>query len=767
MRRREQRYILCRLLFTFIVTVPTFIIGIVFMSLVPSSNSSRHYLEQPVWAGDATREEWALCIMTTPVMFFGADIFHTRALKEIRALWRSQNPTPFLRRFYRFGSMNLLISAGTSVAYFSSLAVLIMDATTLRGTSGRSSDTYFDSVTFLSFFILIGRWLEAYSKAKAGDAVALLSKLRPLDAVLVEEANGEIYASTSKISVDLLEVGDVVSVPRGSSPPADGFIYQDGVYMFDESSLTGESKPVKKVNGDKVFTGSLNVSQPVKIRVTEIGGTSMLDQIVDVVRKGQSKRAPIERMADVITGYFVPVITLIAVLTWVVWLALGESGALPSRWLDVRQGGWAFWSLEFAIAVFVVACPCGIGLAAPTALYVGGGLAAKFGILVQGGGQAFQEASNLDVIVFDKTGTLTEGQMKVTEHEVFSADQDDKGEAVQYAIATALEEASTHPIAQAIVTFCKDHDSATIENADIREISGQGMVGVIQIRPSKKDAAVRYLASLGNQNLFASVAQEAQQNIFLDVAVSKHQSLGKSTAILALRALSINEAVDIDTAELASYNLRPVCLFAIADPIRPDTLACLDSLRQNHALEVHMCTGDNPTTARAIASQLGILPTHVRAGVLPQGKAEYIHELQLGSASTNHFTTSSTTTRRRKIVAFVGDGTNDTPALSAADVSIALSSGSDIAVGTASFILLNSDLHIILVLLKLARKVFRRVKLNFLWAGIYNVCLVPVAAGVFLPATHGTWRLGPVWASAAMAASSVSVVLGSLSLRWF
>ena len=781
MRHREQRSILLRLLFTFLVAIPSFIIGIVFMSLVPGSNSTRRWFEQPVWAGSVTREEWALFIMTTPVMFFGADLFHRRAFKEIRALWRRNSPTPILRRFYRFGSMNLLISAGTAVAYLSSLAVLILDATSTPNDNQGASDTYFDSVTFLSFFILIGRFLEAYSKAKTGDAVAMLTNLRPSTALLIENTEQEKGTTTTRVSTDLLEVGDIVSVPHGESPPSDGVIHQEGTFLFDESSLTGESKPAKKIIGDKVYTGSVNVSQPVMIEVTEIGGTSMLDQIVDVVRKGQSKRAPIERVADVITGYFVPIITLVAILTWIIWLALGESGALPAKWLDTRQGGWAFWSLEFAIAVFVVACPCGIGLAAPTALYVGGGLAAKSGILVQGGGEAFQEASNIDVMVFDKTGTLTEGQMKVTSFQKLDDNSKIVNVAVALIISKALEEYSTHPIAKAIVAYCeeelKESSDVRIESADIKEVPGRGMTGTFSVKQIRDHSEIggeaefdQYEVALGNEKLISEVTtnsndRDSSFDIFTSTTLQRAQSTGQSTAILAIRQVSKPvPTINLDSPAIPT-NLKPAYLFSIADPIRLSALSVLTTLRDTHKIEVHMCTGDNVHTARAVAAQLNIPPSSIRAACLPAEKADYIHSLQTPRPSP---TPPSSTQTKRRIVAFVGDGTNDTPALSASDVSIALSSGSSIALSTSSFILLNAatPLSSILHLITLSRRVFMRVKMNFAWALVYNVVLVPVAAGVLFAATGGRWRLGPVWASAAMAASSVSVVGSSLALRW-
>ncbi|KAK5940139.1 hypothetical protein PMZ80_007558 [Knufia obscura] len=740
--RKESGRILRHLLFTLVAAIPSFVIGIVFMSLVPEDDPTRLWFEEPMWAGDAMRMDWAMFILTTPVMFYGANIFHTRALKEIWSLWRPKSKVPLVRRVYRFGSMNLLISAGTSVAYFSSLAILIMAATkhTNRdemhsGMGTRHSITYFDTVTFLTLFILCGKYLQAYSKSRTGDAVAMLGKLRPSEALLIDsEANAWEEGhkpSQRSVPIDLLEIGDIVSIPHGASPPTDGIVDQEGSFLFDESSLTGESRPVKKVRGDTILTGSVNVSDPVRIQVKELGGKSMLDQIIAVVRGGQAKRAPVERFADIATSYFTPIITLIAISTWVIWLALGQSGVLPRDWLDVDQGGWPFWSVEFAIAVFVVACPCGLGLAAPTALFVGGGLAAKAGILVQGGGEAFQEASQLDAIVFDKTGTLTEGQMRVTDMLMLDEkDQDDKFQLAMH-ITRALEESSTHPIAKAIAKYCIDKMLAqggqNVDVLNVGEEPGRGMRGTFRIND------ITYEATIGNERQLVAPASS-----YLASSLSRFQSTGCSTAILSIR-------------NHQEGTFMPTAVFAISDPIRAEAPSVLHALRSQN-VAVHMCTGDNEVTARAIASQLDIPVSNIRAGVLPQDKAQYIQELQQSSSEG-----------KRKIIGFVGDGTNDTPALTAADVSIALSSGSDIALTSSSFILLNSNLTTILHLVRLAKRVFFRVKLNFAWAAVYNVSLIPVAAGVFFPIAQ--WRLSPVWAAAAMAGSSVSVVLSSLALR--
>lgn len=786
MQLRERRRFLFRLAFVLMVAIPTFIIGIVFMDLVSSDNRAHQYLSEPILGGSVSRMEWAMFFATTPVMFYGADVFHIRAMKEIQALWRPGSKVPLLRRFYRFGSMNLLISAGTSVAYIASLGVLIAGATT-KSSDAANVDTYFDSVVFLTLFILAGRALEAYSKSKAGDAVTDLGKLRPSEALLANPTSesADSDSSVQRINVDLLEVGDIVIIPHGASPPADGVVTSSGDYRFDESSLTGESRPVSKSTGDEIYSGSVNVGQQVSIKVTEVGGASMLDKIVSVVREGQSKRAPMERVADVIVAYFVPVITLIAILTFIIWLALGQSGSLPLGYLDTTLGGWTFWSLQFAIAVFVVACPCGLALAAPTALFVGVGLAAKRGILVRGGGEAFQEATRLDAIVFDKTGTLTEGgNLRVSEHEVLDS-TDSQKVAIAWTLARELEQTSNHPIAKAIVEFCKDKLSGEnkigVKSSDILEISGQGMKGTFTLSIDSETSS--YEAVIGNERLAKSVAtQTSDSQYFFENILSKYQSSGRSTAILLLRKAHspINEKdkeTGIDT--INSDPFTPLLIFATSDPIRAESAQVIAQLQKRN-IAVYMCTGDNEKTAYSVASTLGIPQTNVLANVMPAQKAEYIRKIQFSSLSSSDGEGNQTKQQGRKIVAFVGDGTNDSPALTAADVSIAMSSGSDVAISSSSFILLNSNLTTIFELVQLSRRVFNRIKLNFFWAAIYNVILVPVAAGAFYAIPDGTqsvtvaghtqhvnghWRLSPVWASLAMALSSVSVVTSSLALR--
>ena len=787
MQIHERRRTLHRLLLSFVVAIPTLLIGVIWMSLVPSSNSTRMFFEEPMWAGEVTRAEWALFILATPVMFFAADAFHLRAIKEIRALWRKGSKVPISRRIYRFGSMNLLVSAGTSVAYISSIALLIIGATTKGGNA--SGTTYFDTVVFLTFFILVGRYLEAYSKTKTGDAVSMLGRLKPQEALLIlcpairTSSEGSVAiddkfippTQTQTINADLLEIGDRVIVPRGSSPPADGTIVS-GLGQFDESSLTGESRTVKKGPGEIVFVGTVNTGNPITVEVVEIGGTSMLDQIVAVVREGQTKRAPVERVADIITGYFVPVITALAIITFFVWFALGQSGFLNPKYLNGQAGGWAFWSLQFAIAVFVVACPCGIGLAAPTALFVGGGLAARHGILVRGGGEAFQEAGTLDAIVFDKTGTLTEGgDLRVTDHEVLVGK--DKAH-IAWSIARSLEEQSSHPIARAILEFSEQQSSTSIETGSISEEPGLGVRGTFTTS-SADGTTVKYEAALGSDAFMATLRPSPPSHSYFSTrTLQRWQAEAKSIAVLAIRPHASDSG---QAAESSGWTIA--IMFATTDPIRPTALSTIRTLK-SRGLSVYMLSGDNPDTARAVASSLDIPISNVFAGVLPTQKAEKIEWLKQHAprrskpfgtvarlirrlrAGKGELEGEEKVTKKEAKIAFVGDGINDAPALLASTVSVSLSSGSSIALNSSSFILLSPSLLTIPLLLDLSTRVFRRIKFNFGWALVYNVVLVPVAAGILFRVSEEGWRLGPVWASAAMAGSSVSVVLSSLALRW-
>ncbi|KAJ7904474.1 hypothetical protein B0H14DRAFT_2328013 [Mycena olivaceomarginata] len=764
MHTLEQRHLLFRLLFTVVVAIPTFVIGIVFMSLVKDGNPTKDYLMAPMWTGNTSRSTWALFFLALPVMFYSAGLFHRRSIKEIVALWKRGSRTPIYQRFIRFGSMNLLVSMGVTVAFFASIGLLALSAQQPRQMKGDTT-TYFDSVIFLTMFLLAGRYLEAYSKGRTSDAITALTGLRPVEAQLVVPASvsdafpekptnydpekaesdtdlaGSLGVRIVKTTPDFLEVGDIIRCNTGSTPPADGTIVgpsEKSTFTFDESMLTGESMPVVKQLGDQVFLGSINRGPSVHIRVSTIGGGTMLDNIVAVVREGSTRRAPIERIADVITSYFVPVITLLAILTWLLWLILAYSGALPSNYLDTEIGGWTVWSLEFAIAVFVVACPCGIGLAAPTALLVGSGLAAKFGILARGGGEAFQEMERVDVVVFDKTGTLTVGEEPRVSDIEFVPESPLKQEII-LGIAAELESATSHPLAIAIRHYCASNGAIEQTGSSFEETAGLGI-------QAKFDAGLAIIGSQAFMENHGVVIDESTAEL-----VQSWKAEAKSVVFLA-----VSEAADSDRFDGIA------AVFAVTDPIRTEAPSVI-SWFAKQGISTWMISGDNITTASAVAKMVGIPASNVIAGVLP-------HEKMLqtsGSKRPRDFLRSLGRRPKtpRSIVAMVGDGINDAVALTVADVGIAIGSGSDVAISSASFILLSSDLRALITLCDLSRSIMKRVRLNFIWAIMYNLAALPIAAGAIYPAGH--IRLDPVWASLAMALSSVSVVCSSLALRLY
>ncbi|RYP75788.1 hypothetical protein DL769_003744 [Monosporascus sp. CRB-8-3] len=854
---RHQRDLLNRLILTTIITIPTFVVGIIYMTSVPEDDTGRIWFMEP-WRVGIGRAQFILLALSTPVFFWPAAIFHKRAMKGIVVMWRRSSETPLLQRFYRFGSMDLLISLGTGVAYLSSCAQMIAAAVE-RPKHVDESSFYFDTVVFLTLFLLLGRLIESYSKSRAGDAVDSLVKLRPTTAILVDTGDGAQTRDTI-VPVDHLEINDRVRIPHGASPPCDGVIAQ-GETKFDESSLTGESCLIKKFPGDPVYSGTVNKDSPILVQVTGAAGHSMLDKIVSIVREGQTNRAPVEKIADRLTAYFVPIITLIAIVTWVVWLALGLTGAVPGHFLEGESSGnWVAFSLRFAIAVFVVACPCGLALAAPTAIFVGGGLAAKHGILVKGGGEAFEKASRIDCVVFDKTGTLTMGgEPKVTgsmlalDHaRVFAGQRD-----TFLAALRAIEESSSHPIAKAIVSFCKSQTDRSsqpqVSVSNVEELPGKGLKATATYTSNETPDVRRGIdIAVGNEALMADLKVVIPSDVMTTLQTWKSEA--KSIALVAIQTNSLgndDSPCDSDStliskagsATTISSNYWTIAAaFSTADPVRPEAPTVVHTLREG-GIDVWMLSGDNVTTARAVANQIGIPESNVIAGVLPTEKHERIAWLQstlkVASRHQRHARSENRSrplwlwvfgrhgkakspeqeleegergrrngerqweekagrtnnadgditrhgTSRRATVAMVGDGINDAAALNTADVGVAVGSGSDVAIASAGFVMISDNLGTMVTLLDLSRAVLRRIKFNFVWAVVYNLIAVPVAAGCFYPivvkggsagTNHGGGgaemgmgeetrvRLEPEWAALAMAASSISVVLSSLALR--
>jgi Cu+-exporting ATPase len=477
--------------------------------------------------------------------------------------------------------------------------------------------------------------LETYSKSRTAESLSSLNFIRTKEAVLVEpqsedneaktgfrvlseaspiegaENNTEYRdnraARTRRISVEELDVGDTVSIAQGSSPPADSVVIA-GTSSFDESSLSGESQLVSKELGDIVYAGTVNHGQVINARVLKASGDCMIDDVVKLVREGQNRHAPIERLADKLTAYFVPIICLIAVATWLIWLSLGLSGQLPDDYLDVDQGGWYFWSLGFAIAVFVVACPCGIALAAPMALYVGTALAAREFILARGGGEAFEEGSRLDYIVFDKTGTLTKGVEPVITDEALVLTGDSASRII-FSILELLEEGSSHPLARSIVSYCRAKQSASGRCVDMKEMPGKGTKGTLDVQ------GVAFEAIVGNERFMEEHGV---------VGLPEHLELleswkkdGKSVILLAMRA---------EDSPVVGREFILAALFATADPLREEAPLVISALKRS-GIDVWMITGDNAMTAAAVASQVGIPRSRVIAGVLPTEKVSLANKL--------------------------------------------------------------------------------------------------------------------------------------------
>ncbi|KAI0996658.1 putative copper-transporting ATPase [Podosphaera aphanis] len=747
---REQHRILIRAILNLAIAIPTFIVGIVYMSLVPKENPIQIYL-MGSFKGGVGRAQWALFIMATLVYFFCADVFHKRALKEIRASWRPGSTKPILQRLCRFGSMYMLISSGTSIAYISSLAQLVVDEVH-QLTNTNNALFYFDSVVFLTLFLLIGRLIEMYTKSKTGDAVMMLGKLRPTKTTLVEFNKNELHGSSQGkkeilrvINTDLLEYGDVVKVLHGESPPCDGKILF-GQSRFDESSLTGESLLIKKRIGDDVYSGTLNKGSPVLVEVTGIANSSMLDQILGAVREGQTRRAPVELIADRLTGVFVPIITLIAVITWLFWLVMAISGSLPDGYVGSKPGEQVLWSLQFAISVFVVACPCGLALAAPTALFVGGGIAAGHGILAKGGGEGFEKASKLDAVVFDKTGTLTlGGKPEVIDLKILTQfDGETESERFVLGIVRAVELNSNHPVAKAIVSFCQGKELEEQKVDALEEIPGKGAKGFVITANEQQKVEIL----VGNELLLLD--HEITIDDGTQYTLERWKTDGKSVALVALKIQR-------------ELHWKLAAIFSVSDPIRPEASSVIETLK-NRGVGVWMLSGDNKTTANAVGLQVGIPTNNIIAGVLPTQKAEKIQYLQRTLKARDG---QNEYTQKRALIAMVGDGINDSPALTTADVGIAIGSGSDIAISSADFVLMSSNLKTLVTLLELSQVVFRRIKYNFGWALIYNMVALPIAAGVLYPIVQSGAhvRLDPVWASLAMATSSISVICSSLLLR--
>ncbi len=609
----------------------------------------------PEWFGISI-SPYVLLLLTIPVQFWAGWGFY-------QATWSGLKN--------RAASMDTLIAIGTSAAFGYSLLSFFYP-----------TPMYFDTAAVIIALILLGRYLEAEARAHTSDAIKKLLHLQAKTARVIREGK-EV-----DVPIEEVKMGDIIRVKPGEKIPVDGKI-TDGTSSIDESMVTGESIPVDKKNGDLVIGSTINKTGTFLFLATKVGQDTMLAQIVALVASAQSSRAPIARLADSISSYFVPIVLMLAVATFVIWY-------------DAGSFAQAFTNM---IAVLIIACPCALGLATPTAIMVGMGKGAEHGILIKDA-EALEIAHKTKIAVFDKTGTLTRGEPKVTDT-IFLDDT----MLVKEAIA-ALEKNSEHPLSKAIVDHFNGLRDLPVK--DFSAIEGFGVKGTV--------SGLSIL--IGNNKLMNN--ERVTSSLMLDKKAEAWMNDGKTLAYVAVDG-------------------KNVAAIAIADTIKEEAKEMVTSLKKM-GVAVWMITGDNEATAAAIAKQAGI--ENVLAGVLPQEKANKIYKLKKDKNS---------------IIAFSGDGINDAPALAAADVGIAMGTGTDVAIESAGITLLNRDLRSVVSAIKLSKATLAIIKQNLFWAFGYNVILIPVAMGALYPIMG--WLLNPALAAFAMAASSISVVSNSLRLK--
>ncbi len=596
---------------------------------------------------------WIAFITTTLIMLVAAWPYWTSAW----AAFKHHN-----------ANMNTLVAIGTSIAYFYSLFAMI---------TGRP--VYFESAAFISVFVLLGDTMEERMHNNASNALKKLLDLQVKSAEVLRD--GKFV----QVPLDQVQVGDIIQVKPGQKVPVDGVI-TSGKTTLDESMITGESMPVTKKVGDDVVGSTINGDGAIQFRATKVGKDTMLSQIVEMVKKAQTSHAPIQNLTDKISGFFVPTVLIIAIATFVIWYSF--------------LGATLVQAMLFAVAVIVIACPCALGLATPTALMVGTGRAAKMGVLIKDG-QALEEINDVKTVVFDKTGTITVGKPTVTD---IIGDQDQV-----LRVAASLEASSEHPLAKAVMNAAKEKMVEPQTVADFTAVEGKGVQAVIdgqQAFVGNDKLLTDYQISAGMKQQMATLQDEAKTVVLVGLA---KQVIG---------------------------------LIAIQDAPKPSSAQAIADLKAR-GLKTVMLTGDNERVANAIAKEVGI--DQVIANVLPNEKAEHVKALEQDGK-----------------VAFVGDGINDAPALTTANVGIAMGSGTDIAIESGSIVLVQNDLRGVVKAIDISKKTFSRIKLNLFWALIYNVIGVPIAAGVFVG--FGL-QLSPEFAALAMAFSSVSVVTSSLLLN--
>lgn len=623
---------------------------------------------------------WGLLLLTLFIMSWAGRHFYTRAWNAFR---------------HHSADMNTLVAVGTSAAFVYSAMATIAPGFFLA--NGVMPDVYYEAVVIIIALILTGNAFEARAKRQTSVALRALADLQPKTARVLRGDD------ETDIPVEQVQRGDMILVRPGERIPVDGEIVS-GSSAVDESMLTGESMPVTKETGDRVVGGTINRTGAFRYRATTLGEESALASIMRLMRDAQASRAPIQNLADRISSIFVPVVLQIAIVTFVVWFLAMHVGSAGTGESLVR----AFSS---SVAVLIIACPCAMGLAVPTAVMVATGRGAEFGVLIKGG-EMLQRAGDVNTVALDKTGTITEGRPTVTELELAAQAELTAGDVL--ALVASVEKLSEHPLADAVVRYATERGITIPEAEEFSMTAGRGVTGVVQ----------GHAVAAGNAALMK------------DWAIDTTPLSARSSELAAKARTPVFVAVDG----------RLTAMLGIADPIRESSR---EAVRRMHALglEVVMITGDNEHTAHAVAQEAGV--DRVVAGVLPEGKVQEVKRLQDSG----------------RVVAMTGDGINDAPALAQADVGIAMGGGTDVAGEAGDVVLMRSDLGGVPDAISLSRRTMRTMKQNLFWAFIYNVVGIPIAAGVLYPAFG--LLLSPVLASAAMAFSSVSVVTNSLRLRGF
>ena len=613
---------------------------------------------------------YLLFLLETPIQFIVGWRFYRGAYDSLKN---------------RMGNMDLLIAIGTTAAWGYSTIIAFFPSLFPAG------GVYFDTAAIIITLILLGNLLEHISKGRASLAVRRLLDLQPRMAHIIRDG------TESEVPVESVKVGDILVIRPGERIPVDGVIV-NGTSAVDQSAITGESMPVEKAEGDEVIGATINTSGLLTIRASKVGADTVLSKIVQLVEEAQMAHAPIQRLADKVSGYFVPAVILIA------------TGA---------AFGWYFFGglpLNFAVLIFVsvivIACPCALGIATPAAILVGTAKGAQNGILIKGG-EYLETAHKLQAIVFDKTGTLTRGKPSVTD--VLAADNHTETEILQ--LAALAERGSEHPLARAVIQAAEDAHISIPSASAFKAMPGQGVVAEYGDRT----------ILLGNHKLMAQYEVNLSP---LDADVSKLEEDGKTVMILA-------------------NDKEPFGIIGLADTLKEDSASTIAELKRLKT-EVVMLTGDNMHTARVIAAKLGI--DRVIADVLPEEKEKVVKDLQ----------------SEGKVVGMVGDGINDAPALAAADIGIAIGSGTDVAVETGGIVLIRNSLRDVVTAIKLSKATVRKIKQNLFWAFCYNVALIPIAAGALVPFLGpDVYNVLPFLAAGAMATSSITVVGNSLLLNRF